>query len=267
VDQGTENMNQVADDAETIRKKVAKHRWVEPPVHPVNDLPMMSDDELDALAKDIKANGLQEPVILWRDNREEANGSTGPFPIYLLDGRNRLAALKRLGIKDPTKAKYGDVVAVTVRTLNAVRQLTTIGGRSGMSARWETDCDPLALHTALNVYRRHLTTKQKRKAIENMLIAQPGMSDRVIAKKAKASPTFVGTIRSGVHGGQVKTRTGADGKKYKQAKKSTTPKAEPKPLTKKDRLEKAFAVLAKLNLTVDDLAEHSGHRLVAIEKD
>ena len=43
-------------------------------------LPMMSDAELDEFAADIKANGLLDPIILWRDNREEANGATGPFP-------------------------------------------------------------------------------------------------------------------------------------------------------------------------------------------
>ena len=75
--------------------------WVTPPVHPAADqLPMMSDAELEALAADIKANGLQEAIILWEDNREALNGSEGPFPLWLLDGRNRLAALKLLGI-DP----------------------------------------------------------------------------------------------------------------------------------------------------------------------
>ena len=82
--------------------------WQDPPVHPAAAmLPMMGDDELQALADDIKANGLQEPIILWRDNREAANGSEGPFPLWLLDGRNRLAALKLLGIDDPSRAPDG----------------------------------------------------------------------------------------------------------------------------------------------------------------
>ena len=38
------------------------------PVHPCADVfPMMSDAELEALAQDIKAHGLQQPVVLWRD--------------------------------------------------------------------------------------------------------------------------------------------------------------------------------------------------------
>jgi len=37
-------------------------------IHPAADLfPMMKDDELDALAADIKANGQQQPVAVHRD--------------------------------------------------------------------------------------------------------------------------------------------------------------------------------------------------------
>jgi hypothetical protein len=39
---------------------------------------MMSAAELDELAADIEANGLQEPIALWRDNREEPASTTGP---------------------------------------------------------------------------------------------------------------------------------------------------------------------------------------------
>ncbi len=230
---------------DAIKEKLAKHKWQEPPIHPVNNLPLMTDDAIKELANDIKKNGLQEPIILWRDNRDEANGSTGPFPVFLLDGRNRLAALKLLGVKDPTKATYGSIVGTTVRTLNAIRQITTIGGKAGMSARWETDCDPLALHISLNVHRRHLTAKQKRKAIEAMLNADPQASDRAIARKLKVDHETVGNVRKKLGGGN------------RQSKKHN----------KKQRLEKAFAVLAKLDLTVDDLAEHTGHRLIPIERE
>ncbi len=48
--------------------------------HPVaNIFPLMGEAELDALAEDIRANGLREPVWLHRDGR-------------IVDGRNRWLA-------------------------------------------------------------------------------------------------------------------------------------------------------------------------------
>jgi hypothetical protein len=64
-----------------IRERLAEQReaWVDLPVHPeAAKLPMMADEELEELARDIEANGLQKPIILWRDNRGEAKGEAGP---------------------------------------------------------------------------------------------------------------------------------------------------------------------------------------------
>ena len=55
-------------------------------VHPATDVfPMMSDEDLDKLGEDIKANGLRNPIIL------DSHGT-------LLDGRNRLEAMERAAI-------------------------------------------------------------------------------------------------------------------------------------------------------------------------
>ncbi len=55
-----------------------------PKVHPAADLfPLMLESELKELADDIKQNGLQQPVVIWRDQ--------------LIDGRNRLDAMTQLG--------------------------------------------------------------------------------------------------------------------------------------------------------------------------
>ena len=112
--------------------------WVCPPVHPAAALlPMMSDAELEALAADIKANGLLEPIVVWVDNSAAAKGSEGPFTTYLLDGRNRLAALERLGIKDPRDAPRAKAAQYTpgwgVRTRCALAQTSAdgAGARSG----------------------------------------------------------------------------------------------------------------------------------------
>jgi hypothetical protein len=56
-------------------------------VHPVAALfPMLADDELEELATDIKARGLLQPIVLDVEGR-------------VLDGRNRLAACKKAGVK------------------------------------------------------------------------------------------------------------------------------------------------------------------------
>ncbi len=55
-------------------------------VHPAAAIfPMMSDDEIDRLAEDIRKNGQREYIVYWKGQ--------------LLDGRNRLAACDRLGIE------------------------------------------------------------------------------------------------------------------------------------------------------------------------
>lgn len=63
-------------------------------VHPIAALfPMMTDDELQTLAADIKTNGLLQPIIMHDEQ--------------LIDGRNRLAACKLAKI-EPTFEPLGD---------------------------------------------------------------------------------------------------------------------------------------------------------------
>lgn len=58
-------------------------------VHPYAEaFPMMSDDELDALADDIRANGQRQPIVVNADG-------------VLIDGRNRLEACRRAEV-EPT---------------------------------------------------------------------------------------------------------------------------------------------------------------------
>jgi hypothetical protein len=92
-------------------------------VHPAADVfPMMTDAELDELGKDIKANGLKQPIIFQDTNGKEQ---------VLLDGRNRLEAMERAGIGGGYVDKHY---------------------RAG---------DPVALIISLNIRRRHLTKHQQ----------------------------------------------------------------------------------------------------------
>jgi ParB-like chromosome segregation protein Spo0J len=60
-------------------------------VHPAADVfPMLPSDEIDAIAKDIKANGLRNPITFLHVDGEQ--------PTVVIDGRNRLEALERAGV-------------------------------------------------------------------------------------------------------------------------------------------------------------------------
>jgi hypothetical protein len=94
------------------------------PVHPAAaTLPLLADDELDALAADIRENGQREPITVL----VEGDGNK-----LLLDGRNRLEACRRAGVEP---------------LLNEV----TIA---------EVGSDPTAFVITKNVYRRHLIKYQ-----------------------------------------------------------------------------------------------------------
>jgi hypothetical protein len=171
-------------------------RWEEPPVHPANNAPPMSDAELAELAADIKAHGMHEPIVLWRDNTEEANGAEGPFPLYLLDGRNRLAALKLLGVDNPRQARFGDLGIDTVVTLKAVKEVSHLRfGGGKLKSKWETDCDPVAFHQSMNVYRRHLTPEQRRELIAARLKENPARPNRQIGRILKVDHKTVAAVR------------------------------------------------------------------------
>jgi ParB-like chromosome segregation protein Spo0J len=175
-------------------------KWEDKPVHPANNAPEMSADELKVLAADIKKFGLQEPIIYWRDNREEANGSKGPFPVYLLDGRNRLTALRLLGINDPNKAPAGKLVESRTRTVNAIKLVSDLGKGGVQEPHWEVDTDPVAFHLSMNVYRRHLTSDQKRWQIKHAIIADPQANDSEVARKVGATNKTVAKVRAELDG-------------------------------------------------------------------
>jgi hypothetical protein len=96
-------------------------------VHPAADcFPMMADDELQNLGEDIRANGLKSPVTFWwpGDDRDKV----------LIDGRNRLEAMERVGIS--TELSSHDEAAIM------------------------PDEDPVANIISLNIHRRHLTKEK-----------------------------------------------------------------------------------------------------------
>jgi len=96
--------------------------------HPATKLfPLLTDEEFAALCDDIRKNGQQEPIVLL-------NGR-------VIDGRNRLRACQKIGIKPKTRNAKGN---------------------------------PFDLVMSLNYHRRHLRPHEKGEALRQYLEAKGG---------------------------------------------------------------------------------------------
>jgi hypothetical protein len=161
-------------------------------VHPATNLfPMLNEASLDELAADIGTNGLRVRIVIWRANDQA--------PWQLVDGRNRLAAMARLADGE-------------TRTKEALEQ----------AQRYGADVDPVYLVVSLNLTRRHLTAKQKRELIAQLLKLNPATSNRTIAKLVGADDKTVGAVRAQAEAGaeipHVTTRTDTRGRSQPAAK-------------------------------------------------
>ncbi len=144
------------------------------PVHPcANVYPLMSDGEIDALAADIKANGLRQPVVLWTSSRDKRT--------YVLDGRNRLEALARLGPQTLATPNEPNTSGLP-NTPYVFEQVETV--------------DPAVYVIGANIRRRHLTKEQQAELIVRTIeAAKPNDS-------AKAARSF--SPKPGKRGGSTK---------------------------------------------------------------
>ena len=143
------------------------------PPHPCADVfPMMSDAEFNELAKDIKEHGLQHSVLLLRIGTKHS----------VLDGRNRLEALARLGVEFVADPIHVDVPP-----------------RSAAAIVFETIevKDPATFVISANIRRRHLTKEQQAE-----LVAKTVEAGRAKNDSAKVARSFSPT--TGRKGGSTK---------------------------------------------------------------
>ena len=92
-------------------------------VHPVAAMfPMMTDDELDDLAEDIKANGLVHPIVLDADGK-------------LIDGRNRLTACRRAEVEPAFTTLNGQDPVAFIISCNVTRRHLSKGQQAMAVAR------------------------------------------------------------------------------------------------------------------------------------
>jgi hypothetical protein len=183
------------------------------PIHPAAELfPLMSEAELRELGEDIKKHGLSYLVTLWRD------GVDGK--LYLLDGRNRLDAMEKVGIKF-------FMTMTAIRTPNGKTLSHTLPGRPGLYA---LKTDPYAFVLSANIARRHLTADQKRDLIAKVLKATPDTSNRQIAKQVKADDKTVAKVRADLESRSeipnVKERTDTKGRKQPAKRKAADRRKE-----------------------------------------
>jgi hypothetical protein len=168
-------------------------------VHPAAKLfPLMKDADptgFEALVKDIDVNGLQSPIVMSID---EGDGQ-------LVDGRNRMDALARLG-------------------------RLYLSGRKIWFHRhhcetwdiftWQYVLDPYAFVLSANAHRRHLTAEQKRELVASVLKAKPEASNNSIAKQVKADDKTVAKVRRELESTseipKLEKTVGTDGKARKQ---------------------------------------------------
>jgi len=93
-------------------------------VHPAAEIfPMLNAEELDALALDIKANGLQQPIVVWEG--------------LLLDGRNRLAACAICGVEPSFKQYEGNSPVTFVISANIKRRQLDASQRACVAVELE----------------------------------------------------------------------------------------------------------------------------------
>jgi hypothetical protein len=186
------------------------------PVHPAAELfPMMSEAELRELGKDIEANDLTAPILLWSPDPKAYDNyklRRKPENIYLLDGRNRLAAMEASGIT--VVDKYGRLnIPPTINLSNPVQILAG---------------DPYQIAASANIHRRHLTAEQRRDLIAKALKAKPEASNLQIAKQVKRDDKTVAKVRRELEARSeipnVDTRTDTKGRQQ-PAKRKPAPRA------------------------------------------
>ena len=181
-------------------------------IHPAAELfPLISEAELKQLADDISAHGLRTSIILGQQGIE----------LWLVDGRNRLDVLQRLGLLSVDEKGQ----------LHLERKL----GDCWYPFVHEDRRDPYDLVLSLNVHRRHLTSEQKRELIAALLKAKPEASNVTIAKQVKADDKTVAKARDGLESTleipRLEKTVGADGKARKRPVKI---KPKPGPTASKD---------------------------------
>jgi ParB-like nuclease domain len=135
-------------------------------VHPAADIfPMLTEDELEELAADIKAHGLLHPIIL-KDGQ-------------LIDGRNRLEACRRAGVEPQVEDLNGLDPVAYIMSANINRRNLTKGQRAMAVAKLYPD--PATLKRKGSVKNTELVSTEYVSHARTVLRWVPELADLVMA--------------------------------------------------------------------------------------
>jgi DNA-binding Lrp family transcriptional regulator len=159
-------------------------------IHPAAErFPPMTEPELVKTGNDILKNGLRFPLVLFC---ERVKRGRDDYPrhdeLVLLDGRNRLSAMEKAGIR----LFEGDRFAPEV-LIDGVRNPVEILWRDVGNGEV---CDPVDYIVSANILRRHLSVEAKEKIATDVLKERPERSNREVAKLVKLSHPKIAKIRS-----------------------------------------------------------------------
>ena len=109
------------------------------PVHPFAAMfPMRADDDLDAMAESIKANGLRFPVVLGMTAMDD-----GAEPaLCVIDGRNRIEACRRAKVNPHTVMLNGEDQDAYIADANLERRDLS-KGQKAMLVAWNERRKPI----------------------------------------------------------------------------------------------------------------------------
>jgi hypothetical protein len=209
-------------------------------IHPATNLfPLLGDAELREVGEDIKKNGLTSPIAIRIEN---------DTPI-LLDGRNRLDAMERVGLRVNLvegRHHYWHVIAEEcIDDSDGEWCNLDINQRIGPFTVTVVTSDPVAYIISANINRRNLTGEQKRELVTKVLKANPERSDRATAELVRVDHKTVGSVRRDLEARgdvpHVEKRVDTKGRKQPTSKppKSKADRATtkpPKPKPGRDRL-------------------------------
>jgi hypothetical protein len=199
----------------------------------------------DELVEDIRRSGVQEPIVLWCDPESS--------DLFLLDGRNRIAAVER-GVGEVILID-GDLYVVPFEEMQ--RQATPdspwylgINECIPLPCRQVLGDDPDEISLSLNLHRRHLTAEQKNKLIDELLKANPERSDRatgrIVGRDHKTVAARRGELEANGEIPHTADRAEASGRKAR-GRKPTAVKREAKPRQTTAQLrDNAICVLSTL---------------------